>query len=74
MKAKIVYGNKNFSWATEFVENEIIFGDLKNKEYIILLGRRRWKIENKVLKEEKSDILNIKHIYIKNAKILKIFI
>ena len=39
----------------------------KNKEDIILLGRRRWKIENKGFKEQKSDILNIKHIYTKNC-------
>lgn len=38
----------------------------KNKEDIILLGRRRWKIENKGFKEQKSDILNITHIYTKN--------
>ena len=39
----------------------------KNKEDIVLLGRRRWKIENKGFKEQKSDILNIKHIYTKNC-------
>ena len=39
----------------------------KNKEDIILLGRRRWKIENKGFKEQKSDVLNITHIYTKNC-------
>ena len=39
----------------------------KNKENITKLGRRRWKIENKGFKEQKSDILNIKHIYTKNC-------
>lgn len=89
-------------------QNEIIFGDLKNKNFytvnvisyneesinkdtgeititnfsyvtslkitskikaeIILLGRRRWKIENKGFKEQKSDVLNITHIYTKNPQ------
>ena len=40
----------------------------KNKEEIISLGRRRWKIENKGFKEQKSDILNITHIYTKNSQ------
>ena len=39
----------------------------KNKEEIILLGRRRWKIENNGFKEQKSDVLNIKHIYTKSC-------
>ena len=39
----------------------------KNKEEIISLGRGRWKIENKGFKEQKSDILNITHIYTKNC-------
>ena len=39
----------------------------KNKEDIICLGRKRWKIENKGFKEQKSDILNITHIYTKNC-------
>ena len=39
----------------------------KNKEKLVLLGRRRWKIENKGFKEQKSDILNITHIYTKNC-------
>lgn len=39
----------------------------KNKEDIVNLGRRRWKIENKGFKEQKSDILNISHIYTKNC-------
>lgn len=38
----------------------------KNKEQLVLLGRR-WKIENKGFKEQKSDILNITHIYTKNC-------
>ena len=40
----------------------------KNKEKIVQLGRRRWKIENKGFKEQKSDVLNIKHIYTKNCQ------
>ena len=52
---------KNFSYITSLeIQNN-------NKENIILLGRRRWKIENKGFKEQKSDILNIKHIYTKNC-------
>lgn len=39
----------------------------KNKEQLVFLGRRRWKIENKGFKEQKSDILNITHIYTKNC-------
>lgn len=38
-----------------------------NKEKIISLGRGRWKIENKGFKEQKSDVLNITHIYTKNC-------
>lgn len=51
----------NFSYVTslEITSN--------NKESIVLLGRRRWKIENKGFKEQKSDILNINHIYTKNC-------
>lgn len=97
---KITDGNYQY-------QNEIIFGDLKNKEFctvnvisfdeetmdkktgeisitnfsfvtsleitdknkkdIINLGRHRWKIENKGFKEQKSDILNINHIYTKDC-------
>lgn len=39
-----------------------------NKEQIITLGRGRWKIENKGFKEQKSDILNITHIYTKDCQ------
>ena len=39
----------------------------KNKQDIISLGRNRWKIENKGFKEQKSDILNITHIYTKDC-------
>lgn len=39
----------------------------RNKETIVQLGRRRQKIENKGFKEQKSDILNINHIYTKNC-------
>lgn len=39
----------------------------KNKGDIVNLGRRRWKIENKGFKEQKSTILNISHIYTKNC-------
>ena len=51
----------NFSYVTSLPINS------KNKENIINLGRRRWKIENKGFKEQKSDILNINHIYTKNC-------
>ena len=52
---------KNFSYITSLeIQND-------NKENIVLLGRRRWKIENKGFKEQKSDILNIRHIYTKNC-------
>lgn len=52
----------NFSYVTSLNINS------KNKENIVLLGRRRWKIENKGFKEQKSDILNIKHIYTKRCQ------
>ena len=52
---------KNFSYMTSLkIKND-------NKENIVLLGRRRWKIENNGFKEQKSDILNITHIYTKNC-------
>lgn len=52
---------KNFSYITSLeIRND-------NKEDIVLLGRRRWKIENKGFKKQKSDILNINHIYTKNC-------
>lgn len=51
----------NFSYVTSLKITN------KNKEDIVLLGRRRWKIENKGFKEQKSDILNITHIYTKNC-------
>lgn len=51
----------NFSFVTSLKITK------KNKELIVNLGRRRWKIENKGFKEQKSDILNIKHIYTKNC-------
>lgn len=52
---------KNFSYVTSLKLTS------KNKEEIVSLGRRRWKIENKGFKEQKSDVLNIKHIYTKNC-------
>lgn len=52
----------NFSYVTSLKINS------KNKEDIISLGRRRWKIENKGFKEQKSDILNITHIYTKRCE------
>lgn len=52
----------NFSYVTSL---EITS---KNKAEIISLGRRRWKIENKGFKEQKSDILNITHIYTKKQQ------
>lgn len=55
----------NFSYVTSLTINK------KNKESIILLGRRRWKIENKGFKEQKSDILNISHIYTKDCNATK---
>ncbi len=39
----------------------------QNKQDIVSLGRGRWKIENKGFKEQKSDVLNITHIYTKNC-------
>ncbi len=48
----------NFSYVTSLPINS------KNKEDIVLLGRRRWKIENKDFKEQKSDILNINKDYL----------
>ena len=39
----------------------------ENKEDIVKLGRQRWKIENKGFKEQKSDVLDISHIYTKNC-------
>ncbi len=55
----------NFSYVTSININN------KNKEDIISLGRRRWKIENKGFKEQKSDILNITHIYSKDCNATK---
>ena len=52
---------KNFSFVTSLKLTS------KNKEEIVSLGRRRWKIENKGFKEQKSDVLNIKHIYTKDC-------
>lgn len=51
----------NFSYITSLDINS------KNKEEVVDLGRRRWKIENKGFKEQKSDILNITHIYTKDC-------
>ncbi len=51
----------NFSYVTSLNINK------NNKEKIISLGRGRWKIENKGFKEQKSDILNITHIYTKDS-------
>ena len=55
----------NFSYVTSLNIND------KNKEDVILLGRRRWKIENKGFKEQKSDVLNITHIYTKDCNCTK---
>ena len=52
----------NFAYVTSL---EITF---KNKDNILQLGRWRWKIENKGFKEQKSDILNINHIYTKRCE------
>ena len=51
----------NFSFVTSLKINS------KNKSDIVVLGRNRWKIENKGFKEQKSDILNINHIYTKRC-------
>lgn len=55
----------NFSYVTSLNIND------KNKEEITSVGRRRWKIENKGFKEQKSDILNITHIYSKDCNTTK---
>lgn len=55
----------NFSYITSLKITD------KNKEDILLLGRKRWKIENKGFKEQKSDVLNITHIYTKNGNATK---
>ena len=52
----------NFYYVTSLKINS------KNKDDITLLGRRRWKIENKGFKEQKAGILNIKHIYTKRCQ------
>ena len=52
----------NFSYITSLSINS------KNKEELITLGRRRWKIENKGFKEQKSGVLNISHIYTKDCE------
>lgn len=39
----------------------------KNKEARLKLGRKRWKIENKGFREQKSGVLNISHIYTKDC-------
>lgn len=51
----------NFSYVTSLKIST------ENKDKILQLGRRRWKIENKGFKEQKSDVLNITHIYTKNC-------
>lgn len=51
----------NFSYVTSLKITS------ENKEEIVLLGRGRWKIENKGFKEQKSDVLNITHIFTKNC-------
>lgn len=51
----------NFSYITSLEINN------KNKEKIIILGRKRWKIENKGFREQKSGVLNISHIYTKDC-------
>jgi hypothetical protein len=51
----------NFSYITSLTITD------KNKEAIVALGRKRWKIENKGFKDQKSGVLNISHIYTKNC-------
>ena len=50
----------NFSYITSLKITK------KNKEEIVILGRKRWKIENNGFREQKSGVLNISHIYTKN--------
>ena len=52
---------KNFSYVTSLKLTS------NNKKDILSLGRQRWKIENKGFKEQKSDVLNINHIYTKDC-------
>ena len=51
----------NFIFITSIIVNN------KNKEALIALGRKRWKIENKGFKDQKSGVLNISHIYTKDC-------
>lgn len=51
----------NFSYITSLKITK------KNKEQIVILGRKRWKIENKGFREQKSGVLNISHIYTKDC-------
>lgn len=51
----------NFSYITSLEITD------KNKEEIVKLGRKRWKIENKGFREQKSGVLNISHIYTKDC-------
>lgn len=51
----------NFSYITSLEINR------KSKEKILKLGRKRWKIENKGFREQKSGVLNISHIYTKDC-------
>lgn len=53
--------NTNFTFITSININN------KNKEEIVILGRQRWKIENKGFKDQKSGVLNISHIYTKDC-------
>lgn len=51
----------NFSYITSLKITK------KNKEQVVILGRKRWKIENKGFREQKSGVLNISHIYTKDC-------
>lgn len=59
--------NKEKNTTTNFTYITSLKISSKNKKDIINLGRQRWKIENKGFKEQKSDVLNISHIYTKNC-------
>lgn len=51
----------NFSYITSLEINT------DNKEDLVSLGRKRWKIENEGFREQKSGVLNISHIYTKDC-------
>ncbi len=56
---------KNFSYVTSLEITN------KNKEDIVLLGRRRWKIENQGFYNQKNRLFNITHLCSINDTALK---